>query len=285
MNNYYTYELIDSRNNVVFYVGKGKNNRMYYHFNKVIKNNKTIINTKLQNKLKSIYQNDGFIIYNKIDATNEQDAFNLEKILIAKYKSENINLCNLTDGGEGISGHTFKHSEETKLKMSIISKDKPKSESHKKKLKEAKENNINNTTYWKNKKFSNEHKDKLAISAKNKPAMSDETKAKISKNSASKLNKGKNLIDLFGEEKANQLKELNRLKHLNKKASDETKLKMAKAQKLAKTNTYVINNNNSITIEKVTKKELAIRFNLSLLYITNMIKKGMSYNNIKIDKL
>ena len=37
----------------------------------------------------------------------EQDAFNKEVSLIAQYRSEGIELCNKTDGGEGTAGYRF----------------------------------------------------------------------------------------------------------------------------------------------------------------------------------
>jgi group I intron endonuclease len=70
----------------------------------------------------------------------EPEIFEREVYWIAFYKS---NICrygnafgyNLTDGGEGASGHV--HSEMSKLKMSKASKGKPKSEEHKSSLRLA----------------------------------------------------------------------------------------------------------------------------------------------------
>lgn len=282
---FYTYELIDSRNNTVFYIGKGTGNRMYQHYYLIIVNNKPYTNTKLQNKIKSIYKNSGIIIYNKIIAISEQDAFNKEIELIKLHRENNIDLCNLTNGGEGISGYTFSHTVESKLKMSLALKDKPKTDEHKQQLKLAKKDNPNNTTYWKDKTFNQEHKDQLSISAKNKPSMTDETKKLISENSAQKLNIGKTHVEIFGEEKAKKMVDINRQKHLNKKASQETKDKMSNAQSginHPKAKTYIINNNGNITEEKSTINILSDTLNLKICTIRNIILNNKTINNINI---
>jgi hypothetical protein len=52
---------------------------------------------------------------------SEEDAFEAEKFLVAYYGRMNDHtgcLANLTDGGEGVSGLTFKHTEEARKKIS-----------------------------------------------------------------------------------------------------------------------------------------------------------------------
>lgn len=73
-----------------------------------------------------------------------------------QYKSLKFILLNIRD----CDGSKGKHSEETKLKMSKASKGIPKSESHKQSLSISKLNKP--TRYWKNKKFSQNHKEKLS---------------------------------------------------------------------------------------------------------------------------
>lgn len=93
------YELIDPQTGIVFYVGKGKNKRMYSHFN-TVKNGKNLRNKKLNNKLKKLIKENLKPIYKKVFETDiEQEAFDKEIELIAFYGKEN--LCNLADGGEG----------------------------------------------------------------------------------------------------------------------------------------------------------------------------------------
>lgn len=282
---FYTYELIDSRNNTVFYVGKGTGARMYQHYYAVIKNNKPLINTKLQNKIKSIFKNNGIIIYNQIIAITEQAAFDKEIELIKQHKINNIDLCNLTNGGEGISGHHFNHTQATKDKLSIALKDKPKSKEHINNLILAKIDNPNNTKFWKNKKFSSEHKNSLSDSAKLKPKMSEYTKSKISENSQTYLNIGKTHEEIYGIEKSQRMLELNRLAHLNKHASIDTKNKMSIAQLGVlhpKAKIYIINDNGNIYEEKSTLKILSTRLNLKICTIRNIIKNNLVINNINI---
>jgi len=95
---YYTYELIDPRNNKVFYVGKGCKNRMYSHFN-AVKSGRILRNTKLNNKLKKLIKENLKPLYRKIETDIEQVAFDKEIELIEFYGKEN--LCNLADGGRG----------------------------------------------------------------------------------------------------------------------------------------------------------------------------------------
>lgn len=112
---FYVYELTDT-NGIPFYVGKGmkKNNydRLSYHKNSWHHNK----NRKLTNKIKKL----NCIFNTKIVKTSsdEKECLDLEMKLI-----ENIglkNLCNLTYGGEGISG--YNHTKKTKVKMSKLAK-------------------------------------------------------------------------------------------------------------------------------------------------------------------
>lgn len=283
MKEFYTYELIDSRNNEVFYIGKGIYSRMYAHAN-AVKNNRHY-NNKLKNKILSIFKNDGKVLYNKIFAVDEQSAFDKEIELIKQRREEGCNLCNFTDGGEGISGHRFNKTEESKKKISDIMKDKPKSEEHKAALKKAKKDNPNNTKYWENKTFSEEHKEKLSERALKRAPMSDEHKRKISENSAQHKNKGKTHIEIYGIEVAEAARIKNRESHLGKKDTDEVKKKKSQSQLGAKhrlAKTYVINDNKNIFEEKTSKSELSRKFNISPHIITAMISKGLVYNNITI---
>jgi group I intron endonuclease len=106
------------------------------------------------------------------DLLTEKEVLEREKVFIAFYKS---NICrygnlwgyNLTDGGDGISGH--KHTEESKKKMSLASKGKPKSEAHKKSL------SIGGT----GKVLSEAHKEAIRISNLGKKC-NDESRKKMS---------------------------------------------------------------------------------------------------------
>jgi hypothetical protein len=109
---FYVYILIDPRNDKVFYVGKGKGNRMYEHKKDAI--NKRHHNKHLQNKILKILDEGLSIKYDKIFVTEkEEEAFTKEIETILYFGIDN--LCNLTEGGEGSTG--YKHTLEALEKM------------------------------------------------------------------------------------------------------------------------------------------------------------------------
>lgn len=90
---YYVYELIDSRINLPFYVGKGKGNRAYYHLSE--NKRMRIENPRKYNKIQKI-KSEGYEpsvnIVKYFDDENE--AYDYEELLIKKYGRKNID-----DGG------------------------------------------------------------------------------------------------------------------------------------------------------------------------------------------
>lgn len=130
---FYVYRLIS--NGITFYIGKGKRTETYdrinYHLNYWVHNK----NRKLTNKIKKL--NGVFDIEIVFESENEHECLDLEKKIILEIGRKN--LCNLTDGGEGVSG--FNHSEETKQKISIWRKGKPLSEETCKKITQNKTGN------------------------------------------------------------------------------------------------------------------------------------------------
>lgn len=107
---YYVYELIDPRNDTVFYVGKGQQNRMYDHEGRVKRGlvpNRS--NVYLGYKIKKILATGLKIKYNKVLITdNEQTSYDKEKEMIETIGLKN--LCNVTPGGIGNNsnkGRTF----------------------------------------------------------------------------------------------------------------------------------------------------------------------------------
>jgi hypothetical protein len=102
MTTFYTYVLKDPRSLEPIYVGKGCGRRMYTHWEEMLKG-RPAYNPKLRAKLRSICRDGYQPIYEiALTSTNEYECFAFECDLIEFYGREN--LCNLTDGGEGISG-------------------------------------------------------------------------------------------------------------------------------------------------------------------------------------
>lgn len=111
---FYVYELTDLTG-IPFYVGKGmqfgKYNRLNFHKNHWQHNK----NRKLRNKINKL----AGLFNTKILLTSpdEKECLELEVKLIKQIGLQN--LCNLTDGGEGICG--YKHTPKTKKLMSELS--------------------------------------------------------------------------------------------------------------------------------------------------------------------
>ncbi|MFA5152778.1 MAG: GIY-YIG nuclease family protein [Clostridia bacterium] len=98
---FYVYQLIDPRTKEVFYIGKGKNERMFNHVRDVKRGIGIKKNPHKYYKIKQILDS-GFsdIFYNIIfTSENEQECFDKEIALIKEYGKDK--LTNITDGGEG----------------------------------------------------------------------------------------------------------------------------------------------------------------------------------------
>lgn len=119
---FYVYHLIDPKNNLPFYVGKGRGNRMYHHESLAI-NGYPNGNTFLYNKIRKVLRESGKIEYRKEkENLTESEAIQSEISDIKKFgrRKDGGTLCNLTMGGEGISG--YQHTYQCKKKMSILAK-------------------------------------------------------------------------------------------------------------------------------------------------------------------
>lgn len=86
----------------VFYVGKGMGGRAVWKYDR---------NTYW----KRVSAKYGYTVHILTRFHNEECAFSLERALIAFYGRSN--LCNMTDGGDGVRGYTF--TDEVKRKMSM----------------------------------------------------------------------------------------------------------------------------------------------------------------------
>ena len=115
---YYTYAYL-RENGTPYYIGKGKGSRL-------TENKRHNVKVPIRNR----------IIFLKKNLT-EEGAFKHEKYMIAVFGRKDLGtgiLRNMTNGGEGMSG--YKHSEESKKKISLSNKGKRWSEDAKKRLSE-----------------------------------------------------------------------------------------------------------------------------------------------------
>lgn len=109
---YYVYELIDPRVNLPFYVGKGKDNRVYFHLSE--KSRAKSENKRKYNKIQKI-RKEGYEPEIKIVQyfENESDAYNYEELLIKKYGrsryDENGILMNICENSRPpkLKGRTY----------------------------------------------------------------------------------------------------------------------------------------------------------------------------------
>lgn len=187
MMNSYVYTLIDPRNNLPFYVGKGSGERCNAH----------VVEAKYYVKRKSLKLNKirklmrlGMepIVFKVEENVSDKQALDLECLLIAEMRDLGFALTNMTDGGDGAQG--YKHTEDHKQKMRekfkgrIITEEhrqamcKPKSEQGRKNIAEARL-----TTNY---RPSEETKKKTSEALKGRPSpmqgciQTDEAKAKMS---------------------------------------------------------------------------------------------------------
>ena len=185
MKNAYVYIYFDPRDYVPFYVGIGVSKRRHlYHLHEAMsrpKSHKTNNPVKF-NKIKKILDRGEQPIIQKVaeDLSWEEAGF-LEMFLIktiGRRDKKEGPLTNLTDGGDGTKGHIYKHSEETKRKISEGTKGKSgwlkgkkMPEEMREKLKAARKKNPESPA--KGKKWSEEAKRRLSESRKGVPKSED----------------------------------------------------------------------------------------------------------------
>lgn len=171
---FYVYYLVSSIDKKPFYVGKGTGNRMYIHERQALYW-KTTTNPHLKRKILKILSDGGKILPLKIFQDLDEDKILAEEVYQIKTIGRD-NLCNLTDGGEGFSGGTFKQSDYQKRIVSKLFSG-PKTKEHRAKLSEVRRKN-NFPSWSKGKTFSKEYRLKLSI-ARNKWKMTQEHKDNI----------------------------------------------------------------------------------------------------------
>lgn len=121
-NVYYVYIHRRNDNNEVFYVGKGKKNRA---------TSKSGRNSWWNNIVNKV----GYSVEFIEKGLSEDDAFDLEIETIKFYRECGNALCNMTSGGEGMSG--MRHTDTAKKKMSDARKGSHFTEEHKQNLSES----------------------------------------------------------------------------------------------------------------------------------------------------
>jgi hypothetical protein len=149
---YYTYAHFTADTKELFYIGKG-------HYRKDRPQATRAASSKGRNKYwNNIVKKHGGFTYEVLaEWKTEKEALDHEMFLIPLFKEMNIRLCNLTNGGEGLSG--WHHTEEHKKKMSELQK---------------------GNTYCKGKKLSKERVDALSKLHKGVPK-TKEHREKLSK--------------------------------------------------------------------------------------------------------
>jgi group I intron endonuclease len=123
----YLHERLDT--NAVFYVGKGTAKRVRQKCN------------RNPHWHRIVAKAGGFNDHLVATGLVESEALELEKLLIAEMRQRGIEICNMTDGGDGISGYHF--SDEVRKAMSERMKQK--------------------TPFMQGKEFSEEHRQKLRM--------------------------------------------------------------------------------------------------------------------------
>lgn len=160
---YYTYAYL-RKDLSPYYVGKGKGDRIFSTLRRIAK-------PKDANRIVFLRQ-----------GMSEKESFSHEIEMIKTWGRKDLGtglLRNMTDGGEGASGH--KLSDEHKAKMSLAHNGKILSEEHKAKIRLSKKYTSNETRAKMRSarlgiKLSEEHKAKIGLASRN---MSDETRVKI----------------------------------------------------------------------------------------------------------
>lgn len=121
-NIFYVYIHRKADNNEVFYVGKGKGKRAHSKHGR-------------NRWWNSVVEKHGFVYEIVEQQLSEQSAFDLEIELIKFYRECGHKLCNMTDGGEGMSGNVA--SAETRAKLSARFKGREFSQEWRQKLSDA----------------------------------------------------------------------------------------------------------------------------------------------------
>lgn len=187
MMNSYVYTLIDPRNHLPFYVGKGSGERCNAH---VVEAKYYVKRKSLKlNKIRKLMRLGMEPIVVKVEENvSDKQAFDLECLLIAEMRDLGFALTNMTDGGDGAQG--YKHTEEHKQMMREKFKGRIFTEEHRQAMCKPKSEqgrkNIALARLQVDYKPTDEHKRKTSEALKGRPSpmkgriQTDEAKAKMS---------------------------------------------------------------------------------------------------------
>ena len=237
MSNIYYCYIYYRDNNTPFYVGKGLRPRVYNisnHNKWVCRIFKTVGRKNIRIEL--------------IEAKNEEHSFQLERHWISVFRADGYVLCNMTDGGEGLSGYT--QTQEAKKKISKANLGKHRSNEARERMSKAATGKLisietrqkiskSNT----GKTVSEETKKKMSIASLGKPKSEEhKQKMKVSKSEEhkqkiSQTNKLKGIRPpvgigvKLGSRLSEETKEKMSIASLGKTKSEKHKQNIAKAKK------------------------------------------------------
>jgi hypothetical protein len=187
MMNSYVYTLVDPRNNLPFYVGKGSGERCNAH---VVEAKYYVKRKSLKlNKIRKLMRFGMDPIVVKVEENvSDKQALDLECLLIAEMRDLGFALTNMTDGGDGAQG--YKHTEDHKQKMSELQKGRVFSEETKQRMRKPKSEqgrkNIAEARLSTDYRPSEETKKKISEAIKGRPSPmtgrthTDDARAKMS---------------------------------------------------------------------------------------------------------
>jgi hypothetical protein len=111
-----------------FYVGKGENNRINIHLNGyILENDPNKMKTNIIKKIIRETSNEPIRIFYKENMV-EQDAFDLETLMIITIGRKDLGLgplTNMTNGGEGLSGRIVSEKEKEIKRLQMSGKNNP----------------------------------------------------------------------------------------------------------------------------------------------------------------
>ena len=105
---FYVYEHLRIDTGTIFYVGKGIGNRA------------KLSSRRNQHWKRIVAKSGGFYVRIAIGNLDEELAFLAEMERIDQLKKLGVNLCNMTDGGEGLSGHVVSDQVRQKLRQRML---------------------------------------------------------------------------------------------------------------------------------------------------------------------